>query len=344
MKRPTPRISLRRATILSICLVILNSFFRSTLLSNISNSLLQMSDTMPTGCMLNGKNVIEMRYESFNGAGTYSFFVSLHDPDVDRVISRGAYVSRSNYASVSEMHSICEHANQSYTIHCGPGRVFVEVGSALGMVSLYAASRGMRVYAFDPLPPNIQRLDESVCLNGERQCRQLAGADSRKRIRCSRPSDVWGAFAPDKFSRYQALVGASTNDIGQVVESEPGNMAATMRGGGSVRAHAKVVTIHNIVRDSGIELLLLTCQGFEYEALLGAQELLKAGRIRNIVWRRHHMNPELDAKAEKIMRLLMDGGYQFYNIEGSRRSSAIPPRLIPQEKVIALFPIWSLYS
>jgi hypothetical protein len=39
-------------------------------------------------------------------------------------------------------------------------------------------------------------------------------------------------------------------------------------------------------------------------------------------------------KAQKIVRLLTDRGYQFYNIEASRRSPDIPPQPIPRDEVI----------
>ena len=45
------------------------------------------------------------------------------------------------------------------------------------------------------------------------------------------------------------------------------------------------------------------------------------------------MSAELDVKAEKIARLLMASGYQFYNIEGARQSPDLPPVPIPQDKV-----------
>ena len=77
------------------------------------------------------------------------------------------------YPSIDEMHAICEHGmdpDSGYQANCGPGGVFVEVGSTIGMVALYAASRGMKVYAFDPLRPNIDRIRESLCLNSEKEC------------------------------------------------------------------------------------------------------------------------------------------------------------------------------
>lgn len=359
-----PQISWRkrreRIAVIFVCMVLL---IKGVQLVNFlfepKNDLLMQESTcpVPTGCVFNGSNsgnVVEMSYDSLHGNRAYRFLVALHDPDTDRIISLGIKEGKlgPKYESVDEMHSICEHSYRYYSINCGPGRVFVEVGSALGMVSLYAASRGMRVYAFDPLTPNIQRLDESVCLNGRRHCLEslAASSSSVQRTECSKPSDGWGSFAPENFSRFCNLIGAYTDRVGRMVESEPGNLAATMRGGGSVRAQVKMVTIHEAVRDSVIELLLLTCQGSEYEvrrfqsiicfpftprvqALLGALDRVRSGKIRNIIWRRHHMNQELDVKAKKITWLLMDSGYQFYNLEDSRRSPNFPPQPIPHEKV-----------
>jgi hypothetical protein len=37
-------------------------------------------------------------------------------------------------------------------VDCHAGKLAVEVGSALGMVSMYLAERGMRVLALDPVP------------------------------------------------------------------------------------------------------------------------------------------------------------------------------------------------
>jgi FkbM family methyltransferase len=256
----------RQIAVLWLCLVVFNQGLH--LVDFLWAPSQDSTCPVPTSCEfnLNGENVVQMHYGSLHGGGAVRFSVVLHDPDEDQIISRSIKEGgRGSYDSINELHSICEHNQSGYTIHCGPDKVFVEVGSGLGMVSLYAATRGMRVYAFDPLPPNIRRLDESLCLNGERRCLMQGEDSSEKRFRCSRPSGDWGSYAPRRFSRFCNLVGASRDDYGRVVESEPGNMAATMRGGGRVRVRVKVVTIHEAVRDSVIEVLLLTCQGFEYE-------------------------------------------------------------------------------
>ena len=222
---------------------------------------------MLKSCDFNDENVVEMHYDSFESSRNFSFRVSLHDPIVDQVVSKGIkeglFGPKEKYPSIDEVHSICEHSTGSYSIECGSARVFVEVGSAIGMVSLYAASRGMRVYAFDPLIPNIERLNQSLCLNGKRHCLQQPSVGISKST-CHQPSK-WGSFSPLRFSVFWNLVGSTADDIGRLVESEPGNLAATMRGGGSVAAYVKMVTIDQSVPDEAIEILLLTCQGFEYD-------------------------------------------------------------------------------
>ena len=245
--------------------------------------------------------------------GMYSFWISLHDPDDDRVVSKEIKETL-QYSSVQELHAVCTLPH----VRCNSGRQFVEVGSAVGMVSLYAASRGMRVVAFDPLPPNVRRVKESLCLN----CRTFTQWD-----KCAN-------FQSDRFSVYQNLVGAQSDAVGRSVQSEHHNLAATMRGGGSVVVdNVTTVTIDQSVIGP-IELLLLTCQGAEYEALLGASMHLAARKINNVIWRRHHAGPEYDVKATQIVHLLWSSGFHFfYDLEGSR-SEGSQPRLFLSDKAV----------
>lgn len=229
------------------------------------------------------ENTVRMRYTSANSAA-YEFDIALHAPEEDQVISKGIqqglFGPKGTYPSVNEIHSICEHNFAS----CEKDRVLVEVGSAVGMVSLYAATRGMRVYAFDPLPPNVERLDESRRINGLPNLTIILG-----------------------------LVGASSDAVGKWVESEPGNLAATMRGGGRVRAKVGVVTVDETVAENNIELLLLTCQGCELDALRG----VGSKSIRRVVWRHHGKERSLE-----IAKLL--NGYKFYSLEEARAFGGEP--------------------
>jgi FkbM family methyltransferase len=183
------------------------------------------------GC--GSRHTVRMEYKS--PEKTYSFYVSVHDPAEDTVISKRILESGPNYPSVDEIHAICEHSAD-----CSKDKIFVEVGSAVGMVSLYAASRGMRVFAFDVLSENVRRLNSSVCIN------------SRLKL-----------MSGDQISVHHNFVGS--DDAERTVESEPGNLAATMRGGGVYRETVKTLKIDDVIGNNTIELMLLTCQGFEYE-------------------------------------------------------------------------------
>ena len=273
------------------------------------------------------ENVMEMKY--YSGKRDLSFLLSLHPSEEDGVISKGIkeglFSPLHRYPSVDEMHAVCE----LFTDTCVDGKVFVEVGSAIGAVSVYMASRGMRVYAYDPILPNVQRLSESRCLN---QYARLCNGSLRKE-----EEKECTPFSPSNFRVFWNAVGSAAG--GSVhVESEPNNLAATARGGGSFRAEVGVVTIdETVVLAAGdrIEMMLLTCQGNEYDALLGASGFLNSGRLRNIVWRRHATRPEHDETALKIMRLLGDHGFTlFFWLEASRAAGVTPPVRMSYEEML----------
>jgi FkbM family methyltransferase len=264
------------------------------------------------------ENIAEMRYST--PTNQYVFVVVLHPSKEDSVVSKGIreglFGQANRYPSIDEMHAVCE----SSTVSCTEGKVFVEAGSALGMVSLFMASRGMTVYAFDPLMPNIQRMQESRCLNNERLCGNEAA-----RKNCSLQN-----FSPSRFHIHCSAVGRAEGFVW--IESEPSNLAATMRGGGSVRAVVAVETIDETVKkEKTIEIMLLTCQGSEYDALLGASTFLKAGRIRNIVWRIHSTHPEGQTSAASIASLLQTHAYIFFRLEAARESRGGPVAMSYEE-------------
>jgi FkbM family methyltransferase len=269
-------------------------------------------DTEACPDIISSENIVEMHYAT--GNEKYSFLVSLHPPDEDHVLSKGIkeglFGPKNKYPSVDEMHTICE-TNAA----CNTGNVFVEVGSALGVISVYMGRRGMKVYAFDPVLPNIQRLSESRCLNNARLCRNTTENDCRPFFSQSNFHAMWHAVSSGEGPRSVQM------------QSEPRNMAATMRGGGSFKAEVQITTIDESVNEESIELLLLTCQGNEYNALLGASKFLISGKIRNIVFRRHSTRPEHDESALGIMRLLDSYGYIFFNLDATRASGRRPDRV-----------------
>lgn len=91
--------------------------------------------------------VVDMKYEASSeesdSVKKKRFFVSVHDPSIDTVISKGIldgiWGPKEKYPSVTEMFSICKFAGSKktgrpYRLDCGNGKVFVEGGAAIGMV------------------------------------------------------------------------------------------------------------------------------------------------------------------------------------------------------------------
>lgn len=96
-------------------------------------------------------------------ADTWKYLINVHNPEVDSVVSKGLlewlFSPPHTYASVTEVHTLCTaKVGGQPLLSCDAGKVAVEVGSSIGMVSLYLAARGMRVFAIDPVLPNTQRL------------------------------------------------------------------------------------------------------------------------------------------------------------------------------------------
>jgi FkbM family methyltransferase len=263
---------------------------------------------LPNGC----GHDLAVRIDSYLPS---AFWISLHSPMDDQVISKNMYENL-RYESIDELQAVCSLP----TVRCSDGslRLFVEVGSAVGAVSLYAASRGMRVIALDPLAPNVRRLKQSQCLNS---------CPISHSMRCAN-------FASDRFTVLLNLVGAQPDPMGRAVESEPRNLAATMRGGGEVRAsNVSVVTLDEVLGSQSVKLLLLTCQGAELDALFDTVLHLASRHIRHIVWRRHYTaNAPVDvAKAKAMVNLLWASGFRFfYDLEDSRRLGVLP-RLMTSE-------------
>ena len=184
----------------------------------------------------------------------WRFLLSLNDPQLDQVVSRGIlnwlFSIPGTYASATEVHTLCTavpSGAQRPLMSCTPGKVVVEIGAAIGMVSTYLAQRGMRVYSLDPVLPNVERLAETACINGVRHClhtAKLAGgakgrhagteasrpvADARAGSapleRCKNAS-LWGDFSPANFRPIHALADSVSNKT-TTLAALPSNLAAT---------------------------------------------------------------------------------------------------------------------
>ena len=265
-----------------------------------------------------------LEISSFNSPGdpnTIKYLLSLNSPVDDAVVSKGIlnwmFSPPGTYPSSTEVHTLCTAQPQTASprwmkkmlgvggleepvISCVEGKVAVEVGSAIGMVSMYLAERGMRVYALDPVLPNVMRLKESACLNGIRHCLQQAGTahqpDSiHSAAQACRNSSKWGQYSPLNLTLVHAVADRSTGSS-RKVRALASNLAATdpksswERGSNRkdtpYAADVPTLALDDILEDSGanIELLHMCPQGEEFAVLEGAFRLIKAGRVVNILF------------------------------------------------------------
>jgi len=259
---------------------------------------------------------------------TIKFLLSLNNPKDDSVVSHGilhwSFSPPGTYPSSTQVHTLCTALPQTEEVgfrwsrawmkagsalqvateplvRCGGGRVAVEVGSAIGMVSMMLAERGMRVYALDPVLPNVQRMRESACLNGMRRCLQShahqpqASAARALRTLTCRNSSAWERFSPANITLVHAVADRSTGSS-RMVRALGSNLAATdpkgswaddaSRGSSPYTGEVATLALDDLLKDvhTDIELLHMCPQGEELRVLEGAFRIIEAGRVVNILF------------------------------------------------------------
>ena len=212
------------------------------------------------------------------------------------------------------------------------------------MVSAYLARRGMRVFAVDPVLPNIERLEETRCLNGMRQC-----LEQNVNIDCHNHSN-WGQFTPHNFGILHAAGGDKTN-LKTKISSLAKNMAATnLKLGGSLGSKEEMwsglvstVTVDDIISkmNDHIEVLHISAQESEWSVLQGTSHLISAGMVQNIIFMLYQNDASAQqqiAQSLKIKSFLQGFGFQFYNLDGCGRGPKDvdfgPPILLNEDEVV----------
>ena len=280
---------------------------------------------------------------------TWRYLLSLHNPKIDSVVSKGIlnwlFATPGTYPSTTEVHTLCTAPIDGQPlINCESGKIAIEIGSAVGMVSAYLARRGMRVFAVDPVLPNIERLEETRCMNGMRQC-----LEQNEDIDCHNHSN-WGQFTPDNFGILHAAGGDKTN-LQTKISSLAKNMAATnLKLGGSLGSKGEMwsglvstVTVDDIISkiNAHIDVLHISAQESEWSVLQGTSHLISTGMVQNIIFMLYQNDASAQqqiAQSLKIKSFLQGFGYQFYDLDGCGRGengvATGPPILLNEEEVV----------
>lgn len=188
------------------------------------------------------------------------------------------------------------------------GGVFVDIGANVGTHTLVAArhlGEAGRVYAFEPFPPNVERLKRNIDLNGLKNTEVVAVA----------LSDVSGGVAPmaTRFTRSGNATLADRSDAAQVIE-------------------VPVMRFDDWASDKRLEridVLKIDVEGAEERVLRGMSSTLQRLEIGRILF---EVNPvmleKLGSSQDSLAGHMISLGYELTEVlpgGGVRPFEGVPP-------------------
>ncbi len=200
----------------------------------------------------------------------------------------------------------------------GAGDLVVDAGANIGLWSIPAARRvgpTGEVHAFEPVPANMQRLTQHLCLNAiaRVRCQQRALGDRNGETTFSVPSNG---------------------------NSGAGGLAS--REGVKTAIHTAIVTLDTYCADEGIDridLLKVDVEGGETLVFRGATKMLASPMAPIIFFETgDRVSGLYGSSAKQVKELLHARGYGIYRLEGDhlRRVSVDEPHV--HEDLFALKP------
>jgi FkbM family methyltransferase len=172
-----------------------------------------------------------------------------------------------------------------------PGTVFYDVGAHIGVFSLIAARNlGVQgsVFAFEPDPSNVRRIEEHVARNQLGTIRIIPKAVS----------------STDGRQRFQRASFQSSMNRGALVEDATLAEEATIE--------VDCITLDAVARENVLpSLIKVDVEGFEAAVLQGSEEIFRAAKPL-LVCEIHHEQASSD-----VTRWLFERGYNFQWLENS---------------------------
>lgn len=196
------------------------------------------------------------------------------------------------------------------------GETFLDVGMNVGTYGLLAASYGMKVIGFEPMPHNIALLLASFCANPDIakniQLHEVALSNEEKTcfivsadtnvgngiIQCTQDGAPLG---PTKFSKTRRLAAKSVN----------GTLAG-LRNGYSDRATVPLKKLSNYLTGAGkISYAKFDIEGHECLALKGGIELLKPEHRPSLI-QTEYREKMAGCQPEEYLKMFSDAGYTVH--------------------------------
>jgi FkbM family methyltransferase len=159
----------------------------------------------------------------------------------------------------------------------------IDVGANVGYFTALLSRRASRVVAFEPNP----RLTATLRANKAR----LPGSD-RVELREEAVSDREGTaslFMPEDFCNSLVLASLEVTGAEHIVE-------------------VTTVTLDGVLGHASVGVLKIDVEGHEVRVLRGAHEMLKQGRVRDVIFEDHQPLPS------PASDMLVDAGYTIFGI------------------------------
>jgi FkbM family methyltransferase len=178
-------------------------------------------------------------------------------------------------------------------LELGPGMTVIDIGANQGFYSLYAASKGARVLAFEPSKTSFEILQQNVDRNKMTNlvsCFNVAVAATSGRTQFFEGFDKRGRF----------LSGSAS-----IINEN--------RGGSTVTTNwTRTISLDDVFSENNIEscdLVKFDCEGAEYQILAAASKF-SFERIKNVALEFH--NGQVDRLKESLER----GGFEVISVAG----------------------------
>jgi FkbM family methyltransferase len=172
------------------------------------------------------------------------------------------------------------------------GAVLADVGANVGMYTVFAALRGVRVFAFEPESANYALLNENLRLNG------LA---DRALALCAALSDRPGI---DRLYLSKADPGASCHSLGEQVGFDLRPRPAAFAQGAVALRFDELVEAGQVPAPDYVKI---DVDGFEHKVIRGMERTLRTGRARSLLV---ELNPAL-AEHREIRSFLESLGFAW---------------------------------
>jgi FkbM family methyltransferase len=200
-------------------------------------------------------------------------------------------------------------SRQFFDAHLEPGDVFIDVGAHWGVFSLSAATRHpgqVAVIAVEPHPLNATQLLKAVRIN------KLVAS-------------------------IEVIAAAAGDEAGMAQLRHASTMGHTLDEGTPGRADVAVLQVPIVTVDALIQrrpdldgrrvFLKIDVEGFEYEVLLGARQLMESGRVAAVMWEKGeaYSTPAGSEKMAALVRELDRLGYRNYRFPSSEFAGPLIP-------------------